>query len=58
MPLSFSDVAQLLRNWLIREPLDYDIAKEAVNLILLLPTLKSDQMEVFQNIITADNSNE
>jgi len=58
MPLPSSNVAQQLRNRLIREQLDYDITKEAATLRLLLPTLKSYQMEVFQNVITADDSTE
>ena len=58
MPLPSSDVAQRLRNRLIWEQLDYDIATEAGALTSLLPTLNSYQMQVFQNVITANDSNE
>ena len=58
MPLPSYDVAQRLRNRLIWEQLDYDIATEAGALTSLLPTLNSYQMQVFQNVITANDSNE
>ena len=41
MSLPSSDVAQQLRNWLIMEQLDYDIATEVGTLTSLLPTLNS-----------------
>ena len=58
MPLPSSDVAQQLMNRLIREQLDYEVATEATTLTSLLPTLNSYQMQVFQNVITADDTNE
>ena len=58
MLLPSFNFAQHLTNWLIREQLDCDIDKEAATLNLLLPTLNSYQLEVFQNIITAGDSNE
>ena len=58
MPLPSFDFAQQLRNRLIREQLDYDIGTEAAALNLLLPTLNAYQLEVFEAIINADDSNE
>jgi len=58
MPLPSSDFAQQLRNRSIREQLDYNIGTEAAALNLLLPTLNAYQLEVFEAIINADDSNE
>ena len=43
-----------LGNRLIRKQLDYDQEQESHNLQMLLPTLNSDQMRVFQSVIHAD----
>ena len=57
MPLPSSDMLPQLRNRLIREQLDYDISTEAENVQIMLPSLNSDQMDIFRTVVNADDSN-
>ena len=57
MPLPSSDMLLQLRNCLIREQLDFDISTEIETLNIMLPTLNSEQMDIFRTIVNADESN-
>jgi len=57
MPLPSSDMLLQLRNRFIREQLDYDISIEAENIQMMLPSLNSDQIDIFSTVVNADDSN-
>ena len=54
MPLPSPDMVRRFGNRLIREKLDYDREKEKDNLDILLSTLNSDQIRVFQWVTHLD----
>ena len=58
MSLPSPNLLHQLDNKLIREQLDYDQEQEKHNLEMLLPTLNTDQMRVFQSVIHADEHGE
>jgi len=46
-----------LRNRLIREQLDYDFSAEIENLNIKLPSLNSEQLDIFHALVNANDSN-